>query len=313
MKLIFRKSGHSLQSLIGENECPACSLSLLGQKLVIRNISIASRFLAVERIKIPYSFPDAETIVRENFPSIDVERFEDEDDDSSNTSFDKMIVNEQLNKDIEIPINSLMRYSNANSTLTIESIIYPWDFLNAVQKCLYEEVKQTEISPNASIAKTSIIEGPCKIEDNVTIDDYCKIKGPTYISKGSYIGMNSLVRSCMIGNQTKIGFNCEIARSYLGARNEIAHLNVILDSIIGENVWFGGYTGTANMLLNRKNIRYNIGDDNLIDTGTNRFGAVVGNNSAIGALVIILPGRKVPPNTIVQAGTIVGKKDLPPA
>jgi hypothetical protein len=34
----------------------------------------------------------------------------------------------------------------------------------------------------------------------------------------------------------------------------MAHQNVILDSIIGQHVWFGGYSGTANVLFTRKNL-----------------------------------------------------------
>jgi acetyltransferase-like isoleucine patch superfamily enzyme len=34
-------------------------------------------------------------------------------------------------------------------------------------------------------------------------------------------------------------------------------------------------------------------------TGTDHFGAVVGKNCAIGASVIILPGRHVPANSII--------------
>jgi acetyltransferase-like isoleucine patch superfamily enzyme len=62
-------------------------------------------------------------------------------------------------------------------------------------------------------------------------------------------------------------------------------------------------------LLTQGNIRYEICSGDLVDTGTNHFGAVVGNNSAIGASVIILPGRQVPPNTMIQAGTIFGTKN----
>jgi bifunctional UDP-N-acetylglucosamine pyrophosphorylase/glucosamine-1-phosphate N-acetyltransferase len=112
----------------------------------------------------------------------------------------------------------------------------------------------------------------------------------------------------MIGEDTTIGFNCEIAKSYFAGNNDkLAHHNVILDSIIGKDVWFGGYSGTANALLNKQSIRYKI-DGTLVDTGTDHFGAVVGNNCAIGASVIILPGRQVASNSIVQAGTIFGKK-----
>jgi bifunctional UDP-N-acetylglucosamine pyrophosphorylase/glucosamine-1-phosphate N-acetyltransferase len=60
-------------------------------------------------------------------------------------------------------------------------------------------------------------------------------------------------------SNVKIGFNCEIAKSYFKGHDKIAYQNVILDSVIGKNVWFGGFSGTANVLLDRRNIRYEIG------------------------------------------------------
>ena len=110
----------------------------------------------------------------------------------------------------------------------------------------------------------------------------------------------------MIGEETHIGFSCELARSYFAGHDKISHQNVILDSIIGENVWFGGYSGTTNVLPGGKNIKYKI-DDILIDTGTDYFGAVVGNDCAIGASVTILPGTQILPTSIVQARTAIGK------
>ncbi|MGB6533118.1 MAG: hypothetical protein WBF33_33925 [Candidatus Nitrosopolaris sp.] len=101
---------------------------------------------------------------------------------------------------------------------------------------------------------------------------------------------------------------CEIARTYFEGQDTMAHQNVILDSIMGKNVWFGGYSGTANVLLSKKNVRFQVGH-RLLDTGVWRFGVVVGNNCAIGASVIILPGREVPSNSVIQAGTVVGKKN----
>jgi bifunctional UDP-N-acetylglucosamine pyrophosphorylase/glucosamine-1-phosphate N-acetyltransferase len=171
---------------------------------------------------------------------------------------------------------------------------------------LHSEIKDKVISKNARIAKSSIIDGPCIIEDDVVIDDFVKIKGPAYIGRNSYIGMGSLIRNSIIEKNTNIGFNCEVGKSYFAGNAKISHHNVILDSLIGKKVWFGGYSGTANVLLNRKNIRYNI-DGKLIDIGKTHFGAVVSNNSSIGASVIILPGRTIPPNSVIQAGTIFQK------
>ena len=273
--------------------------------------------MTVDKVFIPSNLPRATSLVATNFPSIRVEEYEDtsliananEPGRGSSVQFeDKNPVIAGL-QNFEVPINSFIYYS-IEAGILVDNMVYPWHFLDIVQKTLRVEVTRTIISPNASVARTSIIEGPCVIEDDVIIDDFCKIKGPTYISKGSHVGMSSLVRNCMFGRGTRIGFNCEIAKSYFAGNAKISHQNVILDSIIGENVWFGGYSGTANVLLSRKNIKYEIFDEFaqklLIDTGLDHFGAVVGENCAIGASVIILPGRQIPQDTVIQAGTIYG-------
>lgn len=319
-----------MESVIDKNECPASSLKLLGQPLIIRNLSIVSKIFPIKKILIPEEFRDALKLVQDNFPSIDSEGFCDDDindrvnhnvDSNSGCTADSLnaqattIGKVRFKGDeglFEIPLNAVLhgspRSSSDTKALSMDHIVYPWDFLDVVHKTLHEEITGTIISPNASVAKSSIISGPCIIEDGVTIDDFCKIKGPTYISKGSFIGMSSLIRNCMLNTNTRIGFNCEIGKSYFAGDDRIAHQNVILDSIIGKNVWFGGYSGTANVLLNRKNVKYEIGNGQLIDTGTDHFGSVVGNNCAVGAAVIILPGRRLPHNTVIQAGTVVGKQ-----
>jgi acetyltransferase-like isoleucine patch superfamily enzyme len=302
------------------SDCPATSLKVFGQPLIVRNIQAAKEFLDIDKVVVPKESTNAVKLIEENFPSIDVEQFSSSNNNNNNdshtittTAFQNYLLNSNevrtLNKkaEFEVPVNTFIHYSLERAALLIDAVIYPWDFLKLIQKVLCDNIKDTIISPNASIAKSSIIEGPCIIEDGVTIDDFCKIKGPTYIGKGSFIGMSSLIRNCMLGEKTRIGFNCEIARSYFAGHDKMAHQNVILDSVIGKGVWLGGYSGTANVLLNNQNIRYEL-NGQLVDTGINHFGAVIGNNCSVGASVIILPGRQVPSNSIIQAGTIFGKK-----
>lgn len=338
LKLIFRDSAYYLGPLIDGHECPASALKLLGLHLIVRNVGIAISTLSINSVMIPDKYRAAIKLVQDNFPQINIEEYyndctnrHDLDESKSNSASDSNSNNHNITllnnvgaptyrikfteteKSFEVPLNAVLHcpnslYSNTTNIL-VDTIVYPWDFLNIVHKTLNEEITGTRVSKNASIAKTSIIQGPCVIEDDVVIDDFCKIKGPTYIGKGSFIGMSSLIRQCMFSCKTRIGFNCEVGKSYFAGDDRIAHQNVILDSIIGNNVWFGGYSGTANVLLNRKNVKYDIGDGaQLVDTGMDHFGAVVGNNCAVGASVIILPGRMIPSSTVIQAGTVVGKK-----
>jgi UDP-N-acetylglucosamine diphosphorylase / glucose-1-phosphate thymidylyltransferase / UDP-N-acetylgalactosamine diphosphorylase / glucosamine-1-phosphate N-acetyltransferase / galactosamine-1-phosphate N-acetyltransferase len=328
LKLTFRNARHHLYPLIESKECPASSLKLFGYPLIVRNIMMAQKFMSVDTICLPDEFSDASRLIQNYFPTLNLKEFCDD-----NRGFEKYAptinaptpLNYHLamplqgqHGNFEIPINSLIHNSSlsnnnnnhpndSSNDLVVDVLTYPWDFLKAVQDVLHNEITHTVISPMATVAKSSIINGPCIIEDDVIIDDFCKIIGPLYIGSGSFIGMSSLLRKSMLGINTRIGFNCEVAKTYFEGHDRIAHQNVILDSIIGRNVWFGGYSGTANVLLDRKNVRYQI-DDDLVDTGTDHFGAVIGNNCTVGASVIILPGRQIQPNTIIQAGTIVGKK-----
>ena len=334
MELIFRRSKHFLHSIVDTNEnesqTPVSSLKVLHQPLIVRNVSIANRIQNIHRIKVPSKCSTTLKLLQDNFSTIDVDEYEDdegEDDDgdviksndnnSSNTIDDNnstaarshnISIKENMDY-LEIPLNSAIWYlqSEKEKKVLINPIKYPWDLHYVIQKVLQDEVTHVSISPNASISKTTVFDGPCIIEDDVTIDDFCKIKGPTYISKGSFIGMSSLIRNCMLGNKTRIGFNCEVARSYLLGGDKISQQNILIDSIIGENVWFGAYAATLNALSTKQKISYEIEKGKSIDTGIDRFGALVGNNCTISTSVIIMPGRHIQADTFVKPETTVAK------
>jgi UDP-3-O-[3-hydroxymyristoyl] glucosamine N-acyltransferase len=313
-----------LHSLINEKDIPVSSFKVLNQPLIARNVSIANRILNIHKIKVPSRYSIALKLIQDNFPAIDVEEYDveeyDNNDNNNNTnnnnnnkrdnkSIDastsarsyKISIKENTKGYLELPLNSALWYLQPENVFLINPIVYPWDFHYVVQKILQDELKQASISPNASISKSSIIDGPCIIEDGVTIDDFCKIKGPTYISRDSFVGMSSLIRNCMMENETRVGFNCEIGKSYFLGHDKISHQNVILDSIIGENVWFGGYAGIHNVLTPKQNVMYEIDKGKSIDTGISHFGAVIGNNCTISTSVIIQPGRHIEADTMIQA------------
>ncbi|MDH3276578.1 MAG: hypothetical protein OEM21_00580 [Nitrosopumilus sp.] len=308
MKLIFFETPHHLQ-LISHHDSMGLFLKVFDQPLVIWNIKFIDKLKKIDTILIPEKNSEIYLTIQENFPSIKVEYVKDELPNLSNTIQTGTKISDFSKLDeIKLNFNSLLFQSKQTQGIIIHTIKYPWDYLKSIKEIMDNYVLESKIASSATIPKTTVLDGPCVIEDNVIIDDFCKIKGPIFIGKDSFIGMGSLVRNCMFGAKTSIGFNCEISKSYFAGQTEIAHHNVILDSLIGDNVWFGGYSGTANVLLTKKNVKYQI-DEKIIDTGINHFGAVVGNNSAVGAAVIILPGRQISSNSTIQAGTIVGKKN----
>jgi UDP-N-acetylglucosamine diphosphorylase / glucose-1-phosphate thymidylyltransferase / UDP-N-acetylgalactosamine diphosphorylase / glucosamine-1-phosphate N-acetyltransferase / galactosamine-1-phosphate N-acetyltransferase len=310
-----------------------CLLNLFGKPIITRNLNILGSLGEIEKILIPRELKFLAPIISSSFKSVIeevdkriykklVSTASGEDGVGDNTRMDShygskngygkntsSLKQRNLNYDANtlfLPCSVILENNPSVKKVGFQRFLHPWDFLEVINNVLSTEIKKTVISNKSQIAKTSIIERPCVIDDGVIIDDFVKIKGPAYIGKGSHIGMGSLIRNSILEHNTMIGFNCEIGKSYFAGNAKISHHNVILDSLIGKNVWFGGYSGTANVLLTRNNIRYRI-EGQLKDTGKNHFGAVVSNNSSIGAAVIIMPGRKIPPNSMIPAGTIYKK------
>ena len=58
---------------------------------------------------------------------------------------------------------------------------------------LVTEVTNKVISSKATVAKSSMINGPCLVEDDDIMDDFCKMVGPTYIGMGSLL-TKSMIR-----------------------------------------------------------------------------------------------------------------------
>jgi bifunctional UDP-N-acetylglucosamine pyrophosphorylase/glucosamine-1-phosphate N-acetyltransferase len=240
---MFRDLPHHLSRVTAQDDCPACSFSVMGKPLLLYNIAkLASRKI-IDGILLPEGFSHAASVISESYPSIRVEEYRDRAFIPATRDL------------LELPLNSIIVESGMGE-LVADQIVYPWDLLRIMCRVLESEVKAASISPNATVCESSIVSGPCIIEDGAFVDDFCKIKGPAYIGKNSRVGTGSLLRSCVIGSESSIGFNCEVARSYLAGKNRIAHHNVILDSIIGEGTWMGGYVGTTNVLLNSKNVKY---------------------------------------------------------
>ncbi|MEO9277375.1 MAG: hypothetical protein ABI340_06325 [Nitrososphaera sp.] len=268
-------------------------LKIMGKPLIVYNIEKLLLQYDIDHIVLPANFSGISDMVQDNFPFIQIDEIHDRNKTNSSDS-------------VKMPINSVVTKPKGNDNYTIQKIVYPWDILKIMHNVLNADVTSTSVSNNSSIAESAIVKGPCVIEDGVSVDDFAKIIGPIYIGKNAKIGTGSLARHSMMGSDTIIGFNCEIARSFFMGDTRVAHLDVVLDSVIGQNCWLGGFVGTTNVLLNKGIIRYNL-DDVLVSTALDQLGSVIGYNCAIGAGTILLPGRFVPPNSTVQAGTVFSK------
>lgn len=215
----------------------------------------------------------------------------------------------------EAALDSLMKQGSSFYAVPYDGmwqpVKYPWHLLSVWQALfatLTKGMKKPRISKKAQVAKTAVVRGMVIIEDGVKVFDHAVIQGPTYIGKNSIIANNALVRESHLGAGCVAGYSTEIARSFL-ADQVWTHTNYIGDSIIGRNTSFGSGSVTGNLRLDEKDIPVMIGGEK-ISTGTNKLGAIIGENVRVGINTSLMPGIKIGNNCFIGGGISLAQ-DVP--
>ena len=115
-----------------------------------------------------------------------------------------------------------------------------------------------------------------------------------------------------LDKSVKIGPGSEIKSSIICSGTAIAHLNYVGNSIIGKNVNFEAGSIAANHYNERTDKKIQIAYKNqIIDTGVTKFGALVGDNSKIGANAVLSPGTILPKNSVVSRLELIDQLKSP--
>ncbi len=147
-----------------------------------------------------------------------------------------------------------------------------------------------------------------KVKDNVAIhhsavvEEGAVIKGPAVIGAHCFIAAHAYLRGGVyLGSHVVIGPGCEVKSSVILSDSHLAHFNFVGDSLIGSHVNFEAGAIICNHWNEKaeKNIRLNYKGE-IIETGLNKFGAIVGDNCKIGANAVLSPGTLLAKNTIVK-------------
>jgi NDP-sugar pyrophosphorylase family protein len=174
----------------------------------------------------------------------------------------------------------------------------PWEITNGLAGMINEFING--LDGNYIINDGIAVHMSAVIEQNVVL------KSPVIISANCFIAANVYIREgAFLGESVKIGAGCEIKQSVIFSGSAIAHFNYIGNSLIGSNVNFEAGAVAANHYNERPDkkisVFYNSG---VIETGSEKFGALVGDNSRIGANAVLSPG------TILEAGSVVKRLEL---
>ncbi len=185
-----------------------------------------------------------------------------------------------------------------SSTFSGQTGLLPWEITGNLTAILDNLILQLdtdfEVRDGIAIHKTAIIEHGVIL------------KAPVIIGENCFIGANAYLRGGIcLDKSVRIGPGCEIKTSIICSDSSIAHFNFIGDSIIGRNVNFEAGSIIANHYNERADKKISVLYKSIIiETHTDKFGSLIGDNSRIGANAVLSPG------TILEANTIVNRLEL---
>ena len=150
---------------------------------------------------------------------------------------------------------------------------------NFVEIRCSEQCEKIVIGDGVTIESGAILEGPCKIGNNVTIGPNSLIKSGTVVEDGAILQGNN-----------RIGNNCVIKKNVVMKFSSILTSNTLVES----NVFIGPHVIVLGDDITRS-------EESAHSTKT----STIGSSSFIGAGTKIIAGRRIAPNSIVGAMSLV--------
>lgn len=170
----------------------------------------------------------------------------------------------------------------------------PWEITASLEELMKAELTrlsdeyiiqdQIAIHYSAKVEKGAILKGPIIIGDNCFIASHAYLRGPIYL-----------------GNHVKIGPGCEIKQSVILNESSMAHFNYVGNSLIGSHVNLEAGAICANHYNERANKEiFVFFEQDIINTATTKFGALIGDFTKIGANAVLSPGTLLEKHQIVK-------------
>jgi NDP-sugar pyrophosphorylase family protein len=177
----------------------------------------------------------------------------------------------------------------------------PWSITQKIEEIILEKIKGcgSDFNVNGNIA----IHKTAKIEEGVIL------KGPLIISENCFIAAHAYLRAGVFCDRhVIIGPGCEVKSSIILEKSTLAHFNFAGDSIIGSNVNLEAGSILANHHNDRDNKEiYILFEGKSTATGSQKFGALIGDYSKIGANAVLSPGTLLKPKSIISRLVLINQ------
>jgi NDP-sugar pyrophosphorylase family protein len=166
----------------------------------------------------------------------------------------------------------------------------------------------TALTSAIILKKISTLSNDFKVVNNVaihkkaTVEEHAIVKGPAIISEGCFIGSHAYFRGgVFLAEHVTVGPGCEVKSCIIMPHAALAHFNFVGDSLVGSYVNMEAGSIVANHFNERDNKEIQVlMQGHPHRTGVTKFGALIGDQTKIGANAVLSPGTILPPKSIVK-------------
>lgn len=175
---------------------------------------------------------------------------------------------------------------------------YPWQALAGIGDVILELGRDlgpdyTQVSPSvwvhntAEVAPTAYLGAPCIIGAKTQVRHCAFIRGSALIGDG-----------CVVGNSV------EIKNAILFDGVQVPHFNYVGDSILGYKAHLGAGAVTSNVKSDKTRVVVKT-DQEALETGLRKFGAMVGDRVEVGCNSVLNPGSVIGRDSIIYPTSCV--------
>ena len=200
---------------------------------------------------------------------------------------------------MKIETKQLLDLSHTLAGAYLEQFQYPWQALDGIKELIL------------NIGPTLPVEEYDQVEPNVWVHKTATVFPSAYLGAPCIIGAETEVRhgafirgSALVGKKCVVGNSVELKNVILFDNVQTPHYNYVGDSILGYKSHMGAGSITSNVKSDKTLVTVK-GEDEKLETGRKKFGAILGDRVEVGCNSVLNPGTVIGRNSNVYPTSCV--------
>lgn len=201
---------------------------------------------------------------------------------------------------MNFPIADFLNLTQTSHASLFDRLENPWLVLPLIGSYLKANL---EPKNEGRIIGSPYISDQVRIGKGTVIGNGATLNGPAWIGENCEIRSGCYIReNVIVGDNVVLGNSCEFKNCIIFNAAQIPHFSYVGDSIVGYKAHLAAGVILSNMRLDQKPITIST-PAGTINTGLNKFGAVVGDFAEIGCNSVLSPGSIIGRRSLIYPGT----------